>query len=345
MHTDFAQMEGKIWFDGRLSDWRDAKTHILTQGLNYAGSVFEGIRAYDGVPFKLSEHIERFLNSADLMGFQIPYSAEALHLACTQMLKENNLINAYIRPVAWRGAQKMALSNDCKIHCAIACFEWSSYFQNDSISLQISRWKKPGKNYAQPQSKTAANYAIPTLAKTEAEKAGYNDALMLDEKGYLAEATASNVFIVRNGIVETPEPTACLAGITRGELITICKANNIPCKETRISTKDLFEAEEVFVCGTAAEVTPVCKIDSKVYQVGPVTEFLRTKYLDVVRSRNQSEAEEGKALTYAQLLAHNKSDERSFDIATDPLIYEAWSRLKHKIEKDSVETVSRSKTA
>lgn len=330
MQTDFSQKEGQIWFDGVLVDWSDAKTHVLTQGLNYAGSVFEGIRAYNGIAFRLEEHIQRFHNSAKLMGFQIQYSIEELMTACEQSLKENNLSNAYIRPVAWLGAQKIALSSACKVHCAIASFSWDSYFDQDAISLQVSRWRKPGERFSQPQSKTAANYAIPALAKSEAERDGFSDALMLDEVGYLAEATASNIFIVQNGIVRTPAAKACLNGITRQEVIKICGRAGIPCEETSLTTKDLFEAEEVFVCGTAAEITPVCKMDSKSYKSGPVTEFLKREYSELANGKGKSE--ESTTVKYADLLSASKNEE-VYDIATDPVVHEAWLRLRLAVER------------
>lgn len=342
MQMDFSQRDGRIWFDGELLDWKDAKTHVLTQGLNYAGSVFEGIRAYNGVAFKLEEHIQRFHNSARLMGFEIEYSIEDLVIACEQSLKENNLSNAYIRPVAWLGAQKIALSNACTVHCAIAAFAWNSYFDQDVISLQISQWRKPGERFSQAQSKAAANYAIPALAKSKAEKDGFSDALMLDEFGYLAEATASNIFIVQNGIVRTPTAKACLNGITRQEVIKICRDADIPCEETTLTTKDLFEAEEVFVCGTAAEITPVCKVDSKNYDVGLLTQFLKTEYLGLVNGKEKSGTLS--MVKYADLLSAFQNDE-VHDIATDPIVHEAWFQLRSAVAKTSPTNMSRSKVA
>lgn len=332
MNTDFSQKDGKIWLDGVLVEWADARAHVLTQGLNYAGSVFEGIRAYEGEAFRLADHIQRFQTSAALMGFKIPYSAEEMESACKTILKHSGLSEAYIRPVAWRGADRLELSQECRVHCAIACLEWTSYFREDGISLQIAKYRKPGPRFAQVQSKTAANYAMPALAKSEAEKAGYDDALMLDDAGYIAEATASNIFLVQRGIVKTSLPAAALAGITRAEILDICRRHDIPCEETNLTIKEVFEADEVFVCGTAAEITAVARVETKSYKCGPLTNFLRSEYLNLVRPSQRSKSGKGESLKYAELLTHSR-DERSYDIATDPLIHEAWLRTRNKMDE------------
>lgn len=272
------------WLDKEYVRYDDARTHVLTQGLNYGGSVFEGIRAYHGNFFKLREHLIRFKKSTSLIGFEIPYSIEEMTDISLSLLEKNELSNAYLRPVAWRGADQLALSNNCKIHCAFVCLEWNSYFSKEAISLHISKWRKAGHPYAAVQSKNAANYAIAGLAKSEAEMLGYDDALMLDEDSLLAEATASNIFIVHNGVLKTPTAKSSLDGITKQTILELADLHDIHWEQTRVTVRDLYQAEEVFVCGTAAEITPVNKVNQQSYEIGEITELLTEAYIKLVHA-------------------------------------------------------------
>jgi branched-chain amino acid aminotransferase len=284
----FDDRDGFIWFDGALVPWREAKIHVLSHGLHYASSVFEGERAYNGQIFRIRDHSERLIRSAEILGMTIPMTAEELDRAKMETLTANNLVDAYVRPFAWRGAEQMGISaRQTKTHVAIACWEWPSYFSPElrekGISLTVSKWRKPAPDTAPTQSKAAGLYMIGTLSKHAAEEAGFVDALMLDYRGYPVEATGANLFRVKDGVIRTPKPDCFLNGLTRQTLIQLANDLGYPLEEDHITMDDLRHADEVFLTGTAAEVTAVGQIDDVRYQVGPITRALRDAYEKLVR--------------------------------------------------------------
>jgi branched-chain amino acid aminotransferase len=285
----FDDRDGQIWFDGKLVPWREAKLHVLTHGLHYASSVFEGERAYGGKVFKLREHTERLENSANLLGFKLPYTCAQLEAATQDVLKANNITDGYVRPVAWRGSEQMAVSAPLtKIHVAIATWEWPPFFKDAAkaggVRLKTSRWARPAPNTAPTASKAAGIYMIATISKHEAEEAGFTDALMLDFRGLLAESTGSNMFLVMDGKLHTPTPDCFLNGITRQTIIGLAKQRGIEVFERQIKPEELNHTQEVFLCGTAAEVTGVSQIDDLKFPIGPMTTALSADYLKLVRA-------------------------------------------------------------
>jgi branched-chain amino acid aminotransferase len=285
----FDQRDGFIWHNGQVLPWKDAKVHILNHGLHYASSVFEGIRAYNGKPFRLDDHNKRLLRSAEILGMTVPYDVETINKACMEMLRVNNLTNAYIRPVIWRGSEMMAIAaSPAHAHIAIACWTWGKYFAPEllekGISLKQSKWAKPAPNTAPTEAKAAGLYMICTLAKSEAMEAGYTDALMLDYRGLVAESTGANIFVIKNGQIKTPIADCFLNGLTRQTVIDLAKKAGYTIEEARITLDELLAADEVFLTGTAAEVTPVGKINDRTYTVGPVTKRLYADYETLVNS-------------------------------------------------------------
>lgn len=283
----FDDRDGFIWYNGKLVPWREAKTHILNHGLHYASCVFEGVRAYNGKVFKMREHNERLLKSAELLGFKIPYSVDELEAATLEELKAQNITNGYIRPVAWRGSEMMAISaRATKIHVAIAAWEWPNYFSKEAkekgLRLKISSWARPAPNMAPTASKAAGLYMICTLSKHAAEDAGYDDALMLDYRGYVAEATGANIFFIQKGEIITPTPDCFLDGITRRTVMDLARKRGIKITERHIKPEELGAMEEVFVTGTAAEVTPIGQIEDHKYTVGAITKQLMEDYSALV---------------------------------------------------------------
>jgi branched-chain amino acid aminotransferase len=286
----FDDRDGVIWFNGSLVPWREAKIHVINHGLHYGSSIFEGERAYEGHIFKSQEHTTRLFKSASLMGMEMPFTPAIISEAKEIVLKANGLTNAYLRPVAWRGSEQMGIAaRATKTHVAIAAWEWPSYFSPElrekGISLKTSTWQKPAPNTALTEAKAAGLYIINTLSKHQAEDEGYTDALMLDYRGYAVEATGANLFRVKNGVVRTPKPDCFLNGITRQTVIELIREFNIPFEEDYITVEDLKSADEVFITGTAAEVTAVGKIDATQFAVGPVTKLLRDSYDNLVRGR------------------------------------------------------------
>ena len=284
----FDDRDGVIWFDGKLVPWREAKIHVLTHALHYASCVFEGERAYGGQVFKLTEHSERLVKSADILGFKIPYGAAEIDAATNQVLKAMNLQDAYVRPVAWRGSEMMGVSaQQSKIHLAIAVWEWPSYFSPElrekGIKIQWSKWRRPAPDTAPTSSKAAGLYMICTLSKHEAERNGYADALMLDYRGQIAECTGANVFLVIDGEIHTPKPDCFLDGITRRTAIELARRRGIKVVERAIFPDDLKKAQEFFITGTAAEVTPVGEIAEHKFTVGAVTRQMMADYSAEVR--------------------------------------------------------------
>ena len=275
----FDLRSGHIWLDGKFVDWKKAKIHVLTHGLHYGSCVFEGSRVYDGKIFKLNEHTERLYNSAKLLGFKIPYSKKKIISVSKLLIKKQKIKNGYLRPFAWRGSEMMAISaQKTTTHVALAAWEMSTYFnpqkQLKGIKLQTAYWRRPAPNTAPTQAKASGLYMICTLSKHYAEMKHYDDSLMLDYKGRVAESTGSNIFIVKKGILYTPIADCFLNGITRKTIVSLAKKNNIKVYEKHIFPKELLKAEEVFLTGTAVEITPVSQIDNKKFKIGPVTKKL-----------------------------------------------------------------------
>jgi branched-chain amino acid aminotransferase len=292
---NFDDHDGNIWFNGELKPWRDCGLHVLSHGLHYASCVFEGERDYSGEVFRLREHSQRLIDSATALGFEIPYSLEEIEQATRDTVAEQGYPDAYVRPVAWRGSEMMGVSaQTAKINFAIAVWEWPSYFSPEArmkgIRLQTSKWKRPSPESAPVHSKAAGLYMICTLSKHEAEGAGYDDALMLDWRGQIAETTGANIFLVQDGVLHTPIPDCFLDGITRRTVIGLAKNHGLGVVE-RVLMPDEFErTDEVFVTGTAVEVTPVGEIDDLNFQVGPVARTLMTDYDALVRAPQQATA-------------------------------------------------------
>ncbi len=289
----FDDRDGVIWFDGAVIPWREARLHVLTHGLHYASCVFEGERVYNGAIFKLREHTERLAKSAKALGFSLPYTVEEIDAACCAVVRAQGFRDGYVRPVAWRGSEMMAVSaQQTRIHLAIAAWEWPSYFNPEDrlkgIRLKTSSWRRPAPDTAPTHSKAAGLYMICTLSKHEAEAQGFHDALMLDYRGLVAEATGANIFIVQKGILHTPVPDCFLDGITRRSVIGLARKRGMEIVERQIRPEELAEAEEVFLTGTAAEITPVGMIDAHAYTVGPVTQALIADYDRLVRSGEAS---------------------------------------------------------
>lgn len=289
-NSAFSDRDGFIWLDGEIVPWRDAKIHVLTHGLHYASSVFEGERIYSGNVFKEKEHTARLIRSAELIDMDMPLSEQEITAARHEVLEANKLTDGYIRPVAWRGSEQMGISAQAtKTHVAIACWPWGSYFSEEKrekgISMQTTKWHTPAPDTATTQSKAAGLYVTHTMAKHAAEKNGHDDALMLDYRGLVAEATGANIFVIKDGGIKTPVPDCFLNGLTRQTIIQMAKDLGLPVEETQIKPEELYAADEVFLTGTAAEVTAVGKIDDARYTVGPVTRQLRSAYEDLVRTK------------------------------------------------------------
>jgi len=271
--------DGFIWMDGTMLPWRDAKVHVLTHALHYASCVFEGERVYDGRIFKLTEHSQRLKHSAEVMGFALPYDVAAIDGACKQVVVANGIGDGYVRPLAWRGAEMMGVSaQKCRIHVAIAAWTWPAYFTPEArlkgIRMTRARYDRPAPNTAPTQSKAAGLYMICTLSKHEAEAKGYDDALMLDYRGYLAEGTGANLFLVIDGKLHTPKPDCFLNGITRQTVIELARGRGLEVIERHLKPEELTAAKEVFLTGTAVEVTPVREIDEHRFEVGQISRQL-----------------------------------------------------------------------
>jgi branched-chain amino acid aminotransferase len=289
--TPFDQLSGDIWYDGTFVPWSEAKLHVLSHGLHYGSSVFEGERAYGGRIFKSEEHTQRLLASAHMLGFEIPYTAEQINAAKEETLARMNLTDAYIRPVAWRGSEMMGISaQNNTIHLAIAAWEWPSYFKPEErlkgIRLDMAEYRRPAPATAPYKAKAAGLYMICTISKHAAEAKGYTDALMLDWRGQVAEATGANVFFVKDGKIHTPTPDCFLNGITRQTVIGLAKDRGIEVVERVIMPEELSEFEQCFVTGTAAEVTPVSEIAGNTFVVGDIIKTLMQDYDAAVRPQS-----------------------------------------------------------
>jgi len=293
--TPFHDRDGWIWMDGKLVEWRSANIHVLTHGLHYASSVFEGERAYNGRIFKGTEHSKRLEFSATTLGMKLPYSTAELDAAKQLTLEKNGLTDAYLRPVAWRGSEMMGVSAQANtIHVAIAVWEWPSYFSAEAkmkgIRLTLSDWRRPSPDSAPVHAKAAGLYMICTLAKHKAEAAGYQDALMYDYRGYVAEATGANVFIAIDGKLHTPTADCFLNGLTRQTAIELARRNGIEVIERHIQPEELTKGTEVFLTGTAAEITPVGEIGPHRFTPGQICKTMMDAYSAEVRKEPKAAA-------------------------------------------------------
>lgn len=285
----FDDRDGWIWMNGKLVPWRDAKVHVLTHALHYASAVFEGERAYGGKVFKLREHNQRLIDSGKMLGFDVPYTVEQLDAATNEVLKANNIVDGYVRPIAWRGSEQMGVSAQAsKINVAIATWEWPAYFSPEAklkgIKLTMAKWRRPDPATIPAKAKATGLYMICTLSKHDAEANGYADALMLDWRGQIAEATGANVFFVINGEIHTPKPDCFLDGITRRSVIDLAKKRQYKVVERAMQPEEMGKATECFLTGTAAEVTPVASIADFKFTPGVITKNLMEDYEKAVRS-------------------------------------------------------------
>ena len=285
----FDDRDGSIWFDGEMVPWRNAKTHCLSHGLHYASLVFEGERVYSGRVFKGAEHTARLRTSAKMLDFDLPVSDDALETAKHEVIKANNIVDGYVRAFCWRGSEMMAISaQQTTTHLAIAAWEWPSYFDPEikmkGITLDISKWRRPAPDSAPVHAKAAGLYMICTLSKHEAEKKGFQDALMLDYRGYVAEATGANVFFIdANDVIHTPIADCFLNGITRQTVIGMAQANQMKVIERHIMPEEIADMKECFLTGTAAEVTPVSRIGEHHFSPSETSRSLVNGYEKIVR--------------------------------------------------------------
>lgn len=290
--------DGKIWMDGKLTDWRSATIHVLTHSLHYGMSVFEGVRAYKTdkgtVIFRLAEHTKRLLNSAKIFQMNVPYDMDTLMEAQKQVVRANGLESCYIRPIIWIGSEALGISaRNNTIHTAIAAWTWGAYLGEDGIRrgirVKISSFSRHHVNVSLVRAKASGYYINSILANQEATADGYDEAMLLDTEGFVSEGSGENVFIVKNGKLYTPDLASCLDGITRDSVITLAKDAGIEVIEKRITRDEVYCADEVFFSGTAAEITPIREVDNR--QIGngsrgPITEKLQTLFFDVVSGKN-----------------------------------------------------------
>ncbi len=285
----FDDRDGTIWLDGEMVEWRQARVHVLTHGLHYASSVFEGERCYGGSIYRLREHGERFANSARLLGFELPFAIEQLEAARYRVLRANGIVEGYVRPVAWRGSEAMGVAaQGNSIHVAIAAWPWPSYFSPEArrrgIALGIAEWRRPPPETAPVHAKAAGLYTICTLAKHEAERQGFDDAMMYDYRGFLAEATGANLFLAIDGRLHTPIADCFLDGLTRRAVMALARKRGIEVVERHMTDDDLARAGEAFITGTAAEVTPVRRIGDFHFQPGQLCHRLMDDFAAEVRA-------------------------------------------------------------
>jgi branched-chain amino acid aminotransferase len=295
----FHDRDGVIWFNGEMVQWRDAKVHVLTHGLHYGSCVFEGERVYGREIFELTQHTERLHHSAEVLGFSLPWTVAEIDEACRQVIHAMDIVDGYVRPVAWRGSEMMGVSAQTnKINLAIAAWEWPAYFTPEArlegIRMDFAKYQRPDPKTAPTDSKAAGLYMICTLSKHEVEARGYNDALMLDWRGQIAEATGANIFLVQDGVIHTPTPDCFLDGITRRTVIDLARARGYEVVERGIMPEELGKTDEVFLTGTAVEVTPVREIGQYSFTVGEITRNLVHDY-DALVQRNDERAASARA--------------------------------------------------
>jgi branched-chain amino acid aminotransferase len=286
--SNYDQRDGFIWFNGELIPWNDARVHLLTHALHYGSAVFEGMRAYDGEIFKLTEHNQRLHTSAEILDFEVPYSVAELDKAAREVVRANKLSDAYVRPLAWRGSEQMGVSaQKTRINVAIAAWDWGSYFdpaaREKGLKLTFAKYRRPDPLTAPVHSKAAGLYMICTVEKHRAERDGFADAVMLDWRGQIAECTGANIFFVKDGVIYTPTPDCFLDGITRRTVIGLAKQRGWKVIETSILPEDLAGFTECFITGTAAEVMPVGSIGEYDFTPGEITRTLMDDYAALVR--------------------------------------------------------------
>ncbi len=294
----FDDRDGWIWWDGEFVPWREAKLHVLSHGLHYASAVFEGERCYSGNIFKLREHTERLIKSARILGFAIPWTADEIDAACSETVRRNGLTDAYVRPIAWRGSEEIGVAaQQTRVHLAIAVWEWGAYFgveqRMKGIRLSMAPWRRPHPDTAPTASKATGLYMIGTMSKHAAMDQGYDDALMLDWKGDVAESTGANIFFNMGGELHTPTPVNFLDGITRRTVMGLARQHQIKIVERTVAESEIKDASEVFVAGTAAEVTPVREIAGTTFTPGKLTETLMRDYEALVRLSPEEVAKRG----------------------------------------------------
>ena len=291
--------DGKIWMDGQMVDWRDAKIHVLTHTLHYGCGAFEGVRAYETVNgtaiFRLREHTERLFNSAKILRMKIPFTIEQVEEAQKAVVRDNNLASGYLRPLTWVGSEKLGVSaKNNTIHLMVAAWAWGAYLGEEGlkrgIRVKTSSYTRHHVNITMTQAKAVSNYSNSILANMEATEDGYDEALLLDSTGFVSEGAGENVFLIKDGVVYTPDLSAgALNGITRNTVLHICKDLGLEVVQKRITRDELYISDELFFTGTAAEVTPIREVDRiqiGAGQRGPITEKIQTAYFDIVNGRN-----------------------------------------------------------
>lgn len=286
----FDDRDGWIWFDGEFVPWRDARVHVLTHGLHYASSVFEGERMYEGEIFKLHEHTVRLFRSAELLEMTIPFTVEEIDEACKATAAKNGLNDCYLRPIVWRGSETVSVaSKGTKVHVAIAAWPWPSYYDPEEkkrgIRITRAKWRRPDPATIPSEAKAAGLYMICTLSKDMAEREGFADALMLDYRGYVAEMTGANVFFVKDGVIHTPVADCFLNGITRLTLIDLARWRGFEVVERHILPEEMADFTECFITGSAAEVTPVSQIGEYNFTPGNISLSLMDDYSALVRRK------------------------------------------------------------
>ncbi|ANN70861.1 branched-chain amino acid transaminase [Bordetella bronchialis] len=293
-----ADRDGFIWYDGKLVPWRDATTHVLTHSLHYGLSVFEGLRAYKTdkgtAIFRLKDHTKRLFNSAHIYQIPIPYDAETLEAAQCEVVRANGLESCYLRPLVFYGSEKMGVSpKGAKVHVAIAAWPWGAYLGEEALAqgirVKVSSYARQHVNVTMPRAKVATTYANSIIANSEALQDGYDEALLLDTEGFVAEGAGENIFLVKDGVLVEPEIASALTGITRSTIHALASDLGIPLLTRRLTRDDVYIADEAFFTGTAAEVTPIREVDNRRIgegRRGPVTERLQKAFFDLVQGRN-----------------------------------------------------------
>ncbi|MEO0884267.1 MAG: branched-chain amino acid aminotransferase [Pseudomonadota bacterium] len=286
--SPYDDRDGHIWLDGHFVPWRDSKVHVLTHGMHYASCVFEGERAYAGEIYRSKEHSERLARSAEILGFDLPFTVDQIEDAKKETLARSGLDNAYVRAFAWRGSEQMGiLAEECSVRLAIACWHWGDYFEDKMKGIRMTNaaYARPSPETAPSAAKASGLYMICTISKQKAKDAGYADALMLDHEGHVAEATGANIFFTRDGAIHTPIADRFLNGITRQSAIKLAEARQIEVVERRISPDELPTFDECFITGTAAEITPVAEIAEHTFTPGTISEALVEDYNRLVHRK------------------------------------------------------------